>query len=61
LSENALSALAPILEDILKWDSGRIRSWFESYRLTLHEWDRVRTDRLTIHEFPGQERRASIA
>ncbi|MCU1330750.1 MAG: phosphoserine phosphatase-like hydrolase, family [Bryobacterales bacterium] len=52
LSSNALSVLVPILEDILHWDSMQIRELFSSYGLTLHEWDRVRTDRLTFHQSP---------
>jgi len=31
LSDNALSVLVPILEDILKWDSSQIRELFASY------------------------------
>lgn len=50
LSDNALSALVPILEDIMKWDSTRIRQLFASYGLTLQEWDKIRTDWLTFHE-----------
>ena len=50
LSSNALSVLVPILEDILHWDSSRIRELFASYGLTVHEWDRVRTDWLTFHQ-----------
>jgi HAD superfamily phosphoserine phosphatase-like hydrolase len=50
LSENALSVLVPLLEDILKWDSAQIRELFASYGLSLQEWDKVRTDWLTFHE-----------
>jgi len=48
LSEDALSILIPILEDIAHWDTARIRSFFESQGLLIQEWDRVRTDWLTI-------------
>jgi hypothetical protein len=38
----------PILEDIGGWNSMRIRAFFESHGLLLQEWDKVRTDSLTI-------------
>lgn len=50
LSDNALSVLVPVLEDIFHWDSARIRELFSSYGLTLQDWDKVRTDMLTFHE-----------
>jgi phosphoserine phosphatase len=48
LSSNALAVLAPILEDIAGWDRLRIREFFEAYGLLVQEWDRVRTDWLTL-------------
>src|SRR6266566_568839 len=48
LSTNALAALAPILEDIAGWERKRIREFFESYGIMIQEWDRVRTDWLTL-------------
>ncbi len=50
LSDNALSVLVPILEDILKWDSAQIRELFASYGLALQDWDKIRTDWITFHE-----------
>ena len=50
LSDNALSVLVPILEDILHWDSARIRAFFASHGLSLQDWDKIRTDWLTFHE-----------
>jgi HAD superfamily phosphoserine phosphatase-like hydrolase len=50
LSDNALSVLVPILEDILKWDSHRIREFFASYGLSVQDWDKVQTDWLTFHD-----------
>lgn len=49
LSEDALSPLIPVLEEIvgLQGPLG-IRSLFESYGLQIQEWDKVKTDRLTI-------------
>jgi hypothetical protein len=40
--------LAPILEDIAGWNRLRIRAFFESYGVMIQEWDRVRTDWLTL-------------
>jgi len=54
LSTNALAVLAPILEDIVGWDRNRIRGFFASHGLLIHEWDRVRTDWLTLRR-AGEE------
>jgi len=50
LSDDALSVLVPILEDIVGADASQIRSLFESQGFLLHEWGKVRTDWLTIRE-----------
>jgi len=57
LSTNALAVLAPILEDIVGWDRLRIREFFEAYGLLVQEWDRVRTDWLTLRaaDFENEE------
>jgi HAD superfamily phosphoserine phosphatase-like hydrolase len=54
LSDDALSVLVPVLEDIVGWDSVRIRSLFESRGFLIQEWDKVRTDWLTIRETPDR-------
>jgi HAD superfamily phosphoserine phosphatase-like hydrolase len=48
LSEDALSVLVPILEEIAGWNSSRIRALFEAHGVVLREWDKVQTDTLTI-------------
>jgi HAD superfamily phosphoserine phosphatase-like hydrolase len=48
LSDDALSVLVPILEEIADWNSTRIRSLFEAHGFVLREWDKVQTDTLTI-------------
>jgi hypothetical protein len=48
LSTSALAVLAPIFEDIAGWNRLRIREFFESYGVMIQEWDRVRTDWLTL-------------
>jgi predicted HAD superfamily phosphohydrolase len=50
LSDNAMSVLVPVLEKVLNWDSAKIRRFFASYGLTLLEWEKMRTDMLTIQE-----------
>jgi len=49
LSDNAVSVLVPILEDVLKWDSQEIRELFTFYGLALQDWDKIRTDWVTFH------------
>lgn len=48
VSNNALAMLVPILEKIVGWDRQRIRGFYESHGFLIQEWDRVRTDWLTI-------------
>ncbi len=50
LSDDALSVLVPILEEIVGWESPRIRSLFESRGLVLQDWSKVRTDFVTIRD-----------
>jgi HAD superfamily phosphoserine phosphatase-like hydrolase len=52
LSDSAFSIVVPILEQLVGWRSARIRELFESYGLTLHDWEKARTDRVTVHEAP---------
>jgi phosphoserine phosphatase len=52
LSDSALSILIPILGRIVSWRSTEIRALFESYRLTVHEWEKARTDRVTLRAIP---------
>jgi phosphoserine phosphatase len=55
LSDNAFSVLVPILEDIAGMRSGEIRTLFESYGLTLQEWEKARTDWVTLRETPPDD------
>lgn len=48
LSDDALSVLIPILEEVVGWDSARIRAFFESHGFVLRAWDKVRTDSITL-------------
>jgi HAD superfamily phosphoserine phosphatase-like hydrolase len=53
LSEDALSVLVPILEDIVGWDALQVRALFERHGLQIQGWDKVRTDFVTIRDSPG--------
>jgi HAD superfamily phosphoserine phosphatase-like hydrolase len=48
LSDDALSVLIPVLEEIVGWNPMRIRGFFEAHGFVLREWDKMRTDLLTI-------------
>lgn len=48
LGEDALSVLVPVLEEVLGWESARIRFYFESNGFALREWSKVRTDTITL-------------
>jgi phosphoserine phosphatase len=50
LSDNTMSVLVPVLEDVMRWDSARIRRFFASHGLMLREWGKSRTDQLLIQE-----------
>jgi phosphoserine phosphatase len=52
LSDNALSVLVVVLEQIAGWRPADIRALFESYGLTLQEWEKSRTDWVTVREMP---------
>jgi len=61
LSTNALAVLAPILEDVVGWERPRIRQFFESYGMLIQEWDRVRTDWLTLRSDGSESLAASVS
>jgi phosphoserine phosphatase len=48
LSDNAFSVMVPILDQLLDWRTGQIRALLESNGMTLHEWEKDRTDRIKI-------------
>jgi 2-hydroxy-3-keto-5-methylthiopentenyl-1-phosphate phosphatase len=53
LSDDALSLLVPILEDVLGWDAIQIRALFEAHGFVLREWEKTRTDAVTISPMPS--------
>jgi len=48
LSDDGSSVLIPILEEIAGWDGARIRALFGAHGLVVQDWDKSRTDSLTI-------------
>jgi phosphoserine phosphatase len=50
ISANAFSIMVPILDQLLRWKTAEIRDLFETYGLTLNEWEKERTDRVDIGE-----------
>ncbi len=52
ISDNALSVLVPVLEEVVGWDAARIRQLFASHGLVLQEWDKARTDWVTVRACP---------
>jgi hypothetical protein len=42
----------PILEDLAGYSAAEIRAFFEHHGLVIQDWDRVRTDWLTIRTAP---------
>lgn len=48
ISEDALSVLVPVLEELMEYGPVQIRRLFEKYGVLIQEWDRARTDWLTI-------------
>jgi HAD superfamily phosphoserine phosphatase-like hydrolase len=61
LSSDALAVLAPILEDVVGWPRLCIREFFESYGILIQEWERVRTDWLTLRVGETDQSKAAIA
>jgi len=61
LSNDTLALLVPILEKIVGWHRPQIRAFFESRGFLIHEWDRVRTDWVTLRPAGNSLANASTA
>jgi phosphoserine phosphatase len=61
LSANAFSVLVPVLEQIVGWKPAAIREVFGTYGLTLQEWEKARTDWVTVRERPSTSNGAAVA
>lgn len=55
LSDDAMSVLVPILEEIVGWNNMAIRDSFERVGLMLTDWERARTDWLSIDEIAQED------
>ena len=56
LSDDALSVLVPILEEIVGWGRPQIRDLFEAEGLLIQDWDKAQADWLTIRSTqPAQD------
>jgi len=42
----------PVLEEVVGRDAARIRQLFASHGLVLQEWDKARTDWVTVRAYP---------
>jgi len=49
LSDDALSVLVPVMEDLLGWNRAKVRQFFKEHGFALREWDKVRTDSITLY------------
>lgn len=51
LGDDACGVVVPILEELFDWNSIKIRAFFEGHGLSLQEWEKTRTDSITISRF----------
>ncbi len=58
LSDDALSVLVPVLEEIAGWNRPRIRAFFEEQGLLIQGWDKVQADWLTFRSSAESNGRA---
>jgi HAD superfamily phosphoserine phosphatase-like hydrolase len=59
LSDNALSVLVPILEEVAHWTQPEIRHFFEKQGFLMQEWARMRTDFVTLRSTAANSQAAS--
>jgi HAD superfamily phosphoserine phosphatase-like hydrolase len=61
LSDDALSVLVPVLEEIAGWNAARVRALFEAHGFIVRDWDKVRTDSITLGRAAGLVLSESLA
>jgi 2-hydroxy-3-keto-5-methylthiopentenyl-1-phosphate phosphatase len=61
LSTSALGVLAPILERIVGLNRQQIRKFLESHGFLIQEWDKVRTEWLTLRQARPDDEDAPVA
>jgi HAD superfamily phosphoserine phosphatase-like hydrolase len=54
LSDDVLSILVPVLEEIVGLDTAGIRAFFSTHGFVLQDWDKTRTDSLIIRGAAGR-------
>lgn len=54
LSDDVLSILVPVLEEIVDLDAAGIRAFFGTHGFVLQDWDKTRTDSLIIRGATGR-------
>lgn len=59
LSDSAFPVLIPVLEHVFQWSPAAIRALFEANGFTLSDWERERTDRVTVVSLDGAGRAAA--
>jgi phosphoserine phosphatase len=55
MSDDALSVLVPVLEEIAGYGTPEIRALFDRHGFVIQEWEKVRTDWLTVREHAAAE------
>ena len=55
LSDNAMGVAVPVLEEVAGRKPAEIRRLFEEHRHSLEQWDRSRTDRITVGAADGPD------
>ena len=61
VSDDALGVLVPVLEEIVGFGAPEIRALFDRHGFVIQEWEKVRTDWLTIREHSRDELRPIVA
>ena len=61
VSDDALGVLVPVLEEIVGLGAPEIRAVFDRHSFVIQEWEKVRTDWLTIREHARDELRPFAA
>jgi hypothetical protein len=61
MSDDALSVLVPVLEEIAGYGAPEIRTLFDRHGFVIQEWEKVRTDWLTVREHAAAEQQPLMA
>ena len=61
MSDDALSVLVPVLEEIAGYGTPEIRGLFDRHGFVIQEWEKVRTDWLTVREHAAAEQQSPVA